>query len=104
MNEIEKWVCGPNLAGQWVVRQVFVRETPSMFIVDPSKYDDEINWLLGHGTRFSRRQEDCIFFNSAREAVRDRINSMKQQIETLNDTLEYKQTALSEITLLLNPR
>jgi len=99
-SRIEKWVCGTTIEGKWVVRQVFVTETPQKFIVDQE--DAEINRLVGYRTHI--RKSENIFFNSGSAAVQHQIDINLKQAELLAAQLKANQADFWVLKEILYPR
>jgi len=97
MNTFEKWVCGKNINGHYVVRQVFVRETKSQFIAEQG--DTEINWLLGHKTRIHKL--DKILFDSALEAIKQQIAMIESESVKLREGLSTNDLRLRFLSDLM---
>lgn len=97
----EKWLCRRWFNKPYRLKQVFVKETESMFIVE-SIPDEETNSLLGYKKRVKKSEK--LLYDTATEAIQVAIAETEAKIAAAHRTIVAETATLRELDILLRPR
>jgi hypothetical protein len=98
---IEKWLCRSWYGEPYKVKQVFVKETETMFIVE-SIQDRETHTLLGHKKRIKKSER--LLYDTAAEAIQVAIKITEGKIETAERAIVEARSTLKHLETLLRPQ
>lgn len=96
---VQKWVAGFNYEGELVVVSHSFRQTPKLFIMQPSINDcgDQMACLLGYQTRFDRQQDRCKLHDTAKEAISALLSEQRLSIISAEEMIETARAHIREI-------